>query len=363
MTPGFAYRRFTKPSSIARYTASVLLAATAQLARLPLHAPTMISHVTCVPFIVLSGWFGGFGPGLLTTGLSILVSAYFYSEPAGAFGVHEIGNWPDLGALAFTGLVTSVLFERLARTQTSLRTANRELATIHASAPVVLLVVDDELHVEKANDLAAQFAGEEISKLVGAGIDEALGCLNALGNPRGCGSGPSCAECPMRLAVMDTLRQGTRHYGIEVSLPAFLDADGEQKRRCLLVSTAPLEFRCARQALVCAQDITQLRQVEDSLHEIVHRLESALAEKTTLLKEVHHRVKNNLAVISSLLSLKAEGEHIAEAKLALVESQQRVRSIALIHEHLYGSDHFDRINFPECRAVGAGTARSVRRRT
>ena len=44
----------------------------------------------------------------------------------------------------------------------------------------------------------------------------------------------------MRLAVMDTLRQGTRHYGIEVSLPAFLDADGEQKRRCLLVSTAPL---------------------------------------------------------------------------------------------------------------------------
>ena len=64
-----------------------------------------------------------------------------------------------------------------------------------------------------------------------------------------------------------------------------------------------------------------------------------------LLKEVHHRVKNNLALISSLLSMKADATEISDARLALAESQQRVRSIALIHEQLYGTDHLDRIDF------------------
>ncbi len=77
------------------------------------------------------------------------------------------------------------------------------------------------------------------------------------------------------------------------------------------------------------------------------KLESALTEKTVLLQEVHHRVKNNLAVISSLLSMKADMTVDGPAKVALEESQRRVHSIALIHEHLYGSGHLDRINFAE----------------
>jgi PAS domain S-box-containing protein len=95
------------------------------------------------------------------------------------------------------------------------------------------------------------------------------------------------------------------------------------------------------------RDITQRRRVEEARQETVRALESAVKEKTVLLQEVHHRVKNNLAVISSLLSLKADATGSSEAKLALDESQQRVRSMALIHEHLYGSSHLDRINFSE----------------
>lgn len=86
---------------------------------------------------------------------------------------------------------------------------------------------------------------------------------------------------------------------------------------------------------------------EESSQEILRELERALLEKTVLLKEIHHRVKNNLAVISSLLSMRADAADSAEVRRALEDSQQRVRSIALIHEHLYGSEHLDRIDFAD----------------
>src|ERR1035437_700849 len=92
------------------------------------------------------------------------------------------------------------------------------------------------------------------------------------------------------------------------------------------------------------RDITQRRRTEDALKRSVRQLESGLAEKTVMLKEIHHRVKNNLAVTASLLSMKADGSG-SEARLALEESQQRIHSIALVHEYLYDNDRLDRINF------------------
>ena len=89
------------------------------------------------------------------------------------------------------------------------------------------------------------------------------------------------------------------------------------------------------------------RYAEHSTRQILRELEKALIEKTVLLKEIHHRVKNNLAVISSLLSMRAEATESDEVRRALEDSQQRVRSIALIHEYLYGSEHLDRIDFAD----------------
>ena len=74
-------------------------------------------------------------------------------------------------------------------------------------------------------------------------------------------------------------------------------------------------------------------------------LADALSAKELLLKEVHHRVKNNLQIISSLLAMQAESLADLAAAKALRESQERVQCMALIHERLNGDDQPDRLDF------------------
>ncbi len=79
------------------------------------------------------------------------------------------------------------------------------------------------------------------------------------------------------------------------------------------------------------------------------RVLASLREKEVLLQEIHHRVKNNLQVIASMLSLQANhlGGSDEEARLAFRESQNRVRTLALIHEKLYRTSDLAHISFRE----------------
>lgn len=85
-------------------------------------------------------------------------------------------------------------------------------------------------------------------------------------------------------------------------------------------------------------DITDRIQVEN-------RVKQSLKEKEVLLAEIHHRVKNNLAVITGLLELQYHNLKSKEAKNALRDSQMRINSMALIHEKLYQNDTLSDIDF------------------
>lgn len=83
----------------------------------------------------------------------------------------------------------------------------------------------------------------------------------------------------------------------------------------------------------------------ERLHKHEFQLEVSNAEKEVLLREIHHRVKNNLSIVSSLLELQASRSKDKDLAVSLLESQRRIIAMSSIHEKLYQSKNLGRIDF------------------
>lgn len=120
-------------------------------------------------------------------------------------------------------------------------------------------------------------------------------------------------------------RNGHYLWAAGAAFPIYENVEDEQIHKVSMVQ-------------VVAQDITERKKAEQQIRD-------SLEEKEVLLKEIHHRVKNNLQIISSLLHLQAARLDDETLLNAFEDSQHRIRSMALTHEELYKSADLARIDF------------------
>jgi len=92
------------------------------------------------------------------------------------------------------------------------------------------------------------------------------------------------------------------------------------------------------------EENNKLLEAQKQLVEQEEKLELMVREKDVLLQEIHHRVKNNLALVSGLIYLQTEAVDNSEAQIKLKEAQLRIQSMAMIHEMLYSTHSFSKID-------------------
>jgi two-component sensor histidine kinase len=116
----------------------------------------------------------------------------------------------------------------------------------------------------------------------------------------------------------------------------FRNADGTQIP--FLYSASVFEGDQETYMIGTGQDISELKEYQEEL-------DQSLKEKEVLLAEIHHRVKNNLAIISGLLQLEAFSVEDEHTQKILKNSQMRIQSMATIHEMLYEAENFHNLSF------------------
>jgi PAS domain S-box-containing protein len=238
-----------------------------------------------------------------------------------------------LGAIIVLAVVVAVLlWNRQLRTQVRRRTrqlqakedalaeANQELNAIISASPIAITAVDTEGKIMEWNRAAESLFGWKAEEVMGKDVPYVP---------------PEATEEYHQLK--SGVLKGTAHVGRVLRRTR---RDGTELE--LFSSSAPLRNVAGDVigAVAMFVDITDSLRVNQQLRE-------SLLEKEVLLKEVHHRVKNNLQVVSSLLSLQAEQILDLQAREVFRESQNRVKSMALIHERLYRSQDLANVDFGE----------------
>ena len=205
------------------------------------------------------------------------------------------------------------------RAEEKLRESEQKFRVLADTAPTAIVVFQGEYFVY-VNPFAVRLFGYSKSELLGMKFWE--------------WAHPECRGMAMERGMA---RQQGDSVPSQYEL-RFVKKNGEEG--WMIVSAGRIEFEGRPGGIATFVDITEAKRAEEIL-------KIALAEKIVLLKEVHHRVKNNLQIISSLLDLQADSIHDERARNSLRESQNRVRTMSIVHERLYLSRDFTTIDLGE----------------
>ncbi len=229
--------------------------------------------------------------------------------PEGVIAIVEIGgshNYPGNDQLPS-------LVERVARqlgASIVQLESRRAFEALFRQSPDALLVVDAEGLVQRANARAVALFGDAVG--------QRLDALLAGGEAQLSAERPAFGD-PTPLQQLAGTRPDATRFSAEVAISS------------TTATGAPSN-------IVSVRDLTERHLAEEALRR-------SLEEKVTLVQEVHHRVKNNLQIISSLVSLQAEDLESESARAALRDTSNRIQSMALVHQQLYANDNFARIVF------------------
>ena len=186
------------------------------------------------------------------------------------------------------------------------------------AAPGAMMVIDCAGRVVMMNARAERMFGYQQSEALEQPIERLV---------------PERWHGALRNAVFVDLRSGLLAPGHEFSA---CRKDGSEFP--VELGLSQIDTSDGPMVLATILDMTE-RKREDA------RLRAALREKDVLLSEIHHRVKNNLQIVYSLLALQACRVEDPDMQDLLRDSQNRIHSMALIHQTLYGSQDFERVDF------------------
>jgi two-component sensor histidine kinase len=280
-------------------------------------------------------------------------------------GHDELRLWQGVVSQAAVAIENAKLHAQV-RKQLEVETALREAGTVFTSTlePHVVLSLIAEQMGQAVDATSAYICGFDPAKMRSAVLAEYIGPqanrregISDLGacyveaDDEGEGEFLRCMQTGQidisqidDPELTDTERAHMNEYGARTVLYIPLRVKGK-----LIGFTELWESRHRREftadEIALCQAIAQNAAIALDNAQLYEQMEASLREKEVLLQEIHHRVKNNLQVISSLLNLQAGGLEDTRALDALRDSQGRVRSIALVHEKLYQSPDLAHIDF------------------
>lgn len=225
------------------------------------------------------------------------------------------------------GIVQNGYLTRIWGTQTDITELKekesevRKLLTAVDQSPVSIVITDLSGNIE--------FVNPKFSEITGYTADEAIGK-----NPRLLKSGETSSDEYTRL--WHTISSGNEWVGEFHNKKK----NGELFWESALITPVKNDKGETVRYLAIKQDITEQKANDE-------KLKQSLKEKEVMLREIHHRVKNNLQIISSLLKLQGGYTKDPVASEYLRISQHRVKTMALIHQQLYRSEDLSKINFEE----------------